>query len=133
MIEWDSRLDPGQFPVEASVVTFFDQFPVQTRGGNFQRIGRRNQIFNIEYRSYLFADQLAIVMGNTFRPVDKNSKDRVPACSLKFRLNQLISLAFNDFSDEPPDPVPLDSHAHNNKKVGETPTQSSYLKSIGFT
>jgi len=27
------------------------------------------------------------------------------------------------FLDEPPYPLPLDSHAHNNKKVGETPTQ----------
>src|SRR4029453_12848821 len=34
----------------------------------------------------------------------------------------LISLALNNFFNEPPYPLPLDSLAHNNKKVGETPT-----------
>src|SRR5437867_12837299 len=87
LIQWDTGLNPGQFATEASVITFFDQFPIQTRGGNFQRVRKRNQIFNIEYRSYLFADQLAIAMGNSVRPVDKNPQDRVLACTLQFRLN----------------------------------------------
>ena len=82
LIQWDARLDSGQLPIEASVITFLDQFPVQTRGGNFQRVRRRNQIFNIEYRSYLFADQPAIAMGNSVRPVDKNPEDRVLASAL---------------------------------------------------
>ena len=64
LIQRDTGLDSGQFTVEASVVTFLDQFPFQTRGGNFQRVRKRNQIFNIEDRSYLFTDQLAIAMGN---------------------------------------------------------------------
>ena len=132
LIQWDSRLDSGQLPIKASVVTFLDQFPFQTGGGNFQRVSKRNQIFNIEYRSCLFADQLAIAMGNARRRVDKNSKERIVACSLELQINQLISLAFNNFLNEPPDPVPLDSHAHNNKKVGETPTQKKYVLSIGF-
>src|SRR6266702_4028170 len=87
LIQWDTGLNPGQFATEASVVTFLDQFPVQTRGGNFQRVSKRNQIFNIEYRSCLFADQLAIVMGNTRRLVDENSKDRVLTTALQFRIN----------------------------------------------
>ena len=75
LIQWDSRLDSGQLPIEASVVTFLDQFPFQTGGGNFQRVRKRNQIFNIEYRSYLFADQLAIAMGNARRLVDENPQE----------------------------------------------------------
>ena len=75
LIQWDTSLDSGQLSLEASVVTFLDQFPVQTRRGNFQRVRRRNQIFNIEYRSYLFADQLAIVVGNARRLVDENPED----------------------------------------------------------
>ena len=75
LIQRDSGLDSGQFATEASVVTFLDQFPIQTRGGNFQRVRRRNQIFNIKYRSYLFTDQLAIAMGNAGRPIDENPKD----------------------------------------------------------
>ncbi len=75
LIQWDTGLNPGQFATEASVITFLDQFPIQTRGGNFQRVRKRNQIFNIEYRSYLFADQLAIVMRNARRLIDENSKN----------------------------------------------------------
>src|SRR4026208_689705 len=62
LIKRDSGLNSGQLTAEASVVTFLDQLPIQTRGGNFQRVRKRNQIFNIEYRSYLFADQLAIAV-----------------------------------------------------------------------
>jgi len=75
LIQRDSGLDPGQLTIEASVVTFLDQFPIQTRGGNFQRVRRRNQIFNIKYRSYLFTDQLAIVMRDSGRLIDENPKD----------------------------------------------------------
>src|SRR5436309_3078166 len=38
LIQRDAGLDSGQLSLEASVVTFLDQFPVQTRRGNFQRV-----------------------------------------------------------------------------------------------
>ena len=102
LIQRDTSLDSGQLPFEASVVTFFDQFPVQTRRGNFQRVRRRNQIFNIEYRSYLLTDQLAIVVGNARRFVDENSQERALARSFELRLNQLISLTFYNLLNELP-------------------------------
>ena len=64
--------DLGQFAIKPIVVTVFDQLPIETGGGNFQRVRKRNQIFNIEYRSYLFADQLAIAVRNAVRRVDEN-------------------------------------------------------------
>src|SRR5438270_11437125 len=94
LIQWDTSLDSGQLSLEASVVTFLDQFPIQTRRGNFQRVRKRNQIFNIEYRSYLFADQLAIAVGNARRSVDVDPQERILARPLEFHINQLISLAF---------------------------------------
>ena len=102
LIQWDTSLDSGQLSLEASVVTFLDQFPIQTRRGNFQRVRKRNQIFNIEYRSYLFADQLAIAVGNACRFVDENSQERTLARSFELRLNQLISLTFYNFLNELP-------------------------------
>src|SRR4029079_3730723 len=94
LIKRDSGLDSGQLTVEASVVTFLDQLAIQPRGGNFQRVSKRNQIFNIEYRSYLLADQLAIAVGNARRLIDKDTNDRVLACALELRVNQFISLTF---------------------------------------
>jgi hypothetical protein len=123
LMQRDSGLNSGQLTVEASVVTFLDQLAIQPRGGNFQRVRKRNQIFNIEYRSYLLADQLAIAVGYALRLIDEDTKDRALACSLELCVNQFISLTFDYLLNEPPYPVPLDSHAHNNKKVGETPTQ----------
>ena len=76
----------------------------------------------------MFADQLAIVMGNASRLVDENPQDRIVARALEFHINQFISLAFNNFLNELPNPTPFDSHAHNNKKVGETPTQKPTLE-----
>src|SRR5207244_2253063 len=48
LIQWDTGLDSGQLTIEASIVTFLDQFPIQTGRGNFQCVRKRNQIFNIE-------------------------------------------------------------------------------------
>jgi len=87
LIQWDTSLDSGQLSLEASVVTFLDQFPIQTRRGNFQRVRKRNQIFNIEYRSYLFTDQLAIAVGNACSLVDVDPQDRTVARSLEFHIN----------------------------------------------
>src|SRR5689334_11449585 len=87
LIQWDTSLDSGQLSLEASVVTFLDQFPIQTRRGNFQRVRKRNQIFNIEYRSYLFTDQLAIAVRNARRLVDVHPQDRALARSLEFHIN----------------------------------------------
>ena len=70
-------------------------------------------------------------MGNAGRMVDEEAQDRILSTPSKFRINQFITLPFNNFINEPLYPVPLDSHAHNNKKVGETPTQRFFL-SIGF-
>jgi hypothetical protein len=70
-------------------------------------------------------------MGNTGRLVDENPQNGVLACAFKFRINELIPLAFNNFLNEPPQLVPFDSHTHHNKKVGETPTPRFFL-SIGF-
>src|SRR5262245_34302143 len=128
LLKGNTGLNSGQLAAEASVVTFFDQLPVQTRGGNFQRVRKRNQIFNIEYRSYLLADQLAISMGNALGAVDENAQDRVLTCAFELRIDELISLAFNNILNERPKPVPFDSHTHDNKKVGKTPTQKSILK-----
>jgi hypothetical protein len=70
-------------------------------------------------------------MGNAARLINENSKDRVLTRSLELCIDQFISLAFNNFLNEPFYSVPLESHPHNNKKVGETPTQRFFL-SIGF-
>ena len=73
----------------------------------------------------MLADQLAIRMGDTFRLIDKNSENRIVASTLKLQVDKLITLAFNNLCNELPDAVPIDSHTHNNKKVGETPTRKS--------
>ena len=128
LIQWKTSLDSGQFPFEASIITFFGQFPVKTRRGNFQPVRKRDQVFNIEYRSYLFTDQLAIEVRNARRFVDEDSQERALARPFEFRINQVISLTFYDFLNEPPNPVPFDSFAHTTKKWARTPTRKSQLK-----
>ena len=87
LMQWKTSLDSGEFPFEASIITLFGQFPVKTRRGNFQRVRKRDQVFNIELCSYLFTDQLAIEVRNAPRFVDEDSQERVLARSFEFRIN----------------------------------------------
>ena len=84
-----------------------------------------NHVFYIENRSHLLADQSAILMRDSFRSIDINPKYRTVSGALKLKVHKFIALTFDSLCNDLPDPVPIDSHTHNNKKVGETPTPKS--------
>ena len=66
-------------------------------------------------------------MRNPPRLIDIHPEDRIVPGTLKLNFNKFVALAFDSFHDQLPEPVPIYSYAHNNKKVGETPTPKSSL------
>ena len=68
---------------------------------------------------------LAILMRNSGRLVDKNPQDPVFSATSEHELDKLVALAFDNFRDQLTDSIPLDFLAHNNKKVGGTPTRKN--------
>ncbi len=72
-------------------------------------------------------DQLAILQRDAADLIDENPDHRLVSGALKFNIDKFITLTLNDLFDQIPKAGLFDSHAHNNKKVGGTPTRKSSL------